>query len=191
MSKGGGGGAGGGTQEVVQTTSNLPEYARPYFEEMLGRTMYETTRPYEAYPGQRLADFTQFERQAMQGLGTMQQPGQIGTATDIATRVGMGGGPTGFDVARGFAPLPVTTGYRAGDFDPGYQAGGYGSGYRASGIRSNLPGFVNFESGYTAAPTQRVDSLGRDMAEQYRVQMAQPGYQAGFLGQSYRPGKPA
>ena len=46
MSKGSGGG-GGGTQEVVQTTTNLLEYARPYFEEMLGRTMYETTRPYE------------------------------------------------------------------------------------------------------------------------------------------------
>ena len=56
MSKGSGGGGGTGTQEVIQTTSNLPEYARPYFEEMLGRTMYETTRPYEAFPGQRLAD---------------------------------------------------------------------------------------------------------------------------------------
>jgi hypothetical protein len=27
---------GGGTQQVEQTTSNLPEYARPYFEELLG-----------------------------------------------------------------------------------------------------------------------------------------------------------
>jgi len=34
MSKGGG--SGGGTQQVEQTTSNLPEYARPYFEELLG-----------------------------------------------------------------------------------------------------------------------------------------------------------
>ena len=42
MSKGGGGSS--GTQQVEQTTTNLPEYARPYFEELLGRTVYESTR---------------------------------------------------------------------------------------------------------------------------------------------------
>ena len=118
MSKGGGGGP-SGPQEVVQTTSNLPEYARPYFEEMLGRTMYETTRPYEAYPGQRLADFTQFEREAMQGLGTMQQPGQIGAATQIAERIGMGPTTAGIDFAKGFDPVTATSYYSASDFDPG------------------------------------------------------------------------
>ena len=35
--------------EVVQ--SNLPEYARPYYEDLLGRTTYESTRPYTPYPG--------------------------------------------------------------------------------------------------------------------------------------------
>ena len=52
MSKGGGSSA--PTQSTV-TQQSLPEYARPYFEELLGRTVYETTRPYEAYPGQRMA----------------------------------------------------------------------------------------------------------------------------------------
>ena len=55
MSKGGGG---GGPSEVTQVSTNLPEYARPYFEELLGRTAYETMRPYAAFPGQRIADFT-------------------------------------------------------------------------------------------------------------------------------------
>ena len=58
MSKGGGG---GGVQESKVTQTNLPEYARPYFEELLGRTVFETTRPYEAYPGQRIAEFTDRE----------------------------------------------------------------------------------------------------------------------------------
>ena len=46
MSKGGGG---GGVQqsESVVTQTNLPEYAKPFYEEMLGRTVYESTRPYE------------------------------------------------------------------------------------------------------------------------------------------------
>ena len=43
MSKGGGGG--GGVQESTVTQTNLPEYARPYFEDMLKRSVYESTRP--------------------------------------------------------------------------------------------------------------------------------------------------
>ena len=35
---------GGGPQEVTQTTTNLPEYARPYVEEVLGRGVYESGR---------------------------------------------------------------------------------------------------------------------------------------------------
>ena len=58
-----------GPQEVVQTTSNLPEYAKPYFTEMLGRTMYETTRPYETFPGQRLQDFSDFEKLLEDSIG--------------------------------------------------------------------------------------------------------------------------
>ena len=85
MSKGGGGG--GGPQEVTQVSTNLPEYARPYFEELLGRTAYETTRPYEAFPGQRIADFTPYEQMGMQGMYDMAAagaPAQMGMASDIA-----------------------------------------------------------------------------------------------------------
>jgi hypothetical protein len=62
-------------KQVEQTTSNLPEYARPYFEELLGRTAYESTRPYEAYPGQRIADFTPYEQMGMQGMYNMAAQG--------------------------------------------------------------------------------------------------------------------
>ena len=74
MSKGGGG---GGVQqsESVVTQTNLPEYAKPFYEEMLGRTVYESTRPYETYQGARIADFNPFETTAMTGMAEMAAAG--------------------------------------------------------------------------------------------------------------------
>ena len=74
MSKGGSS-APSGPQEVIQTSSNLPEYAKPYFTKALERSLYESTRPYEAFPGQRIADFTPQERSAMQGMEGMASAG--------------------------------------------------------------------------------------------------------------------
>lgn len=53
-------GGGGGQQPTQSTTytSNLPEYARPYFERMMGRAEAESNQPYVAYGGDRLAGFT-------------------------------------------------------------------------------------------------------------------------------------
>jgi len=62
-----------GVQESKVTQTNIPEYARPYFEELMGRTVFESTRPYEAYPGQRLAEFTNREIAGMQGFEDMAQ----------------------------------------------------------------------------------------------------------------------
>jgi len=54
-----GGGSGGGAPTQSTTyTSNLPEYARPYFERMMGRSEAESNQPYVGYQGQRLAGFT-------------------------------------------------------------------------------------------------------------------------------------
>lgn len=44
-----------GPQESTVTQTNLPEYARPFYEEMLGRTVYESTRPYEAFPRTKIS----------------------------------------------------------------------------------------------------------------------------------------
>ena len=52
---------GGGTTETKSTVTqtNLPEYVRPYFERLLGRTEAESKREYEPYGGQRIADTSQ------------------------------------------------------------------------------------------------------------------------------------
>jgi hypothetical protein len=53
-----GGSSGGGSAPTTTTTntSNLPEYARPYFERMMGRAEEESNKQYTPYGGQRLAD---------------------------------------------------------------------------------------------------------------------------------------
>jgi hypothetical protein len=47
--------AGGGSQNSTVTQSNLPEYAEPYYTELMDRAMRESTRPYQPYQGQRLS----------------------------------------------------------------------------------------------------------------------------------------
>jgi hypothetical protein len=148
MSKGGGS-SGVQQSEVTQTTSNLPEYAKPYYTQLLERGMYESTRPYEAYPGQRLAQFSPLQGQAMQGIGGLQQPGQSALATELATTVGLQPTNRGSQVAAGFNPTPVQTNYQAGQFTPGYTPGQFNAGYTAGAVS---PGYTagSFDPGYVA-----------------------------------------
>lgn len=46
---------GGGSTTSTVTQSNLPAYARPYYEALMDRGLTESERPYEAYKGDRLA----------------------------------------------------------------------------------------------------------------------------------------
>jgi hypothetical protein len=96
MGKGGGGGP---SQQTV-TQTNLPEYARPYFENLLQRGQAESYREYTPYEGQRLAGFTPEQTGIQQEVLGMQTPGQFG-------------GATGFTAAAGLGSLA------AGQYDPG------------------------------------------------------------------------
>ena len=96
---------GGGAQESTVVQTNLPEYAEPFYEELLGRTVYESTRPYEAFPGQRMAEFTDFENQGMQGMADMAYAGspyQSNMAANIAGSVGGQDVGAGANIAAGF-----------------------------------------------------------------------------------------
>ena len=46
------------TSRVTQTSSNLPEYAEPYFTRLLDRTEVQTQLPYEAFGEERIAQPT-------------------------------------------------------------------------------------------------------------------------------------
>lgn len=66
----GSGKGGGGAQAPTQTTStvnqsNLPEYARPYYESLMQRAQAVSNDPYQAYTGPRIADLTQDQNTAI------------------------------------------------------------------------------------------------------------------------------
>jgi len=90
MSKGGG--SSGPTESTV-TQSNLPEYAEPYYREMLSRVGYETTTPYTPYPVDRIAEFAPGERAALGRFGEMGLAGtapELDVAGNVAATVSMG-----------------------------------------------------------------------------------------------------
>jgi hypothetical protein len=98
------GGGGGGSPAPTQTTSystNVPEYARPYVENMLESTQkqiytddmagFRPYRPYSTDVNQYFAGFSPMQQQAQQATANLQTPGQYGTATGLAGMSGMGG----------------------------------------------------------------------------------------------------
>lgn len=129
------GGGGGPTTSYTQT-SNIPEYAQPYVERMMGATEKQVFtyddkgenitgfKPYQSFSQaqekkggaaagfspETVAGFTPMQAQAMQGLQNYQLPGQTGAASGMAA-----------DLA-GRA-------LQAGQYTPGYSAQGFGNQY--------------------------------------------------------------
>lgn len=78
-------------QQTVTQTS-IPEYARPYVENLMGRAQAATTGDvYQQYPGERIAGFSPLQQQAFQGIASMAPAAQIGQASGIAGLAGLGG----------------------------------------------------------------------------------------------------
>ena len=107
-----GGGKGGGKSSPQQSTSystNVPEYAKPFYEELLkqsGKQIYQTdssgavtgVKDYVPYTGSRLADFTPEQQQVQQEALGMTTPGGFQTA---AGTLGTVGGQSGMASAAG------------------------------------------------------------------------------------------
>jgi hypothetical protein len=100
-----GGGGGGGQPAPTQSTSystNLPEYAKPYVETMLGATQkqlfdmddtgitgFKPYAPYSTDVNQYFAGFSPMQQQAQQSTAGLQTPGQYGVASNLAGTAGM------------------------------------------------------------------------------------------------------
>lgn len=82
----------GGSKNQVQksevTQSNIPEYARPYFEGMMQRANTALTTPYQTYGQERIAGFTPQQLQLQQNIMGMQTPGEFGQAAGLAGLAG-------------------------------------------------------------------------------------------------------
>lgn len=101
--------SGGKSAPSSQTVnqSNLPEYARPYFENLLRRTEAESNQDYTSYQGPRVAGFTGDQR-----------------ASFDATRAAATGGAPDIDTARDVAGASTaaalgTTGFQSRDINVG------------------------------------------------------------------------
>lgn len=100
-----GGGGGGGTTTSTGTTyqTNIPEYAQPYVETMLGATQkqlfdmegneitgFKPYKPYSTNVEDYVAGFSPLQQQAMQATGQLGVPSQYGQATQMTGMAGLG-----------------------------------------------------------------------------------------------------
>lgn len=84
-------GSGAPTQQnVTSTTSNLPEYARPYFEQMMQRAQGELGRQYVPYEAPRIAGYTPAQQQVQQNILGMTAPNQFATGSALTYQAGLG-----------------------------------------------------------------------------------------------------
>lgn len=100
-----GSGGSSGTQTVTQT--NLPEYARPYYEGLMDSSLLESARPYVQYEGPRIAGFNDFQQNAFNQTANMTSP----YGMDLANMYG------GNAAAAGMDQLNRTGNWQTGQFD--------------------------------------------------------------------------
>ena len=123
-----GGGKGGGKSSAPQTqtsySTNLPEYAKPFYEELLkqtGKQVYTTdsggnvtgVKDMPIYTGERIAGFTPGQEAVQAQTAALTQPGQFGAATTglgAGTTMGLGAGMAGLGQAFGYNPMAISGG---------------------------------------------------------------------------------
>lgn len=96
-----GGGGGGPSAPASQTQiADLPEWAKPYAKETLGKASALTDinqNPYQTYGGERIAGFTPMQQQAQEAAAKM-QPSQLGAqAGQMAGAATLGALGTSYD----------------------------------------------------------------------------------------------
>ena len=87
------GGGGGGGQQTQTQIVDLPEWAKPYAKESLGKASAITDidkNPYQTYAGSRQAGFDPLQTQAFQQAETMAPSSAMGTSAQLAGTAGLG-----------------------------------------------------------------------------------------------------
>lgn len=107
----------GGSSAPASSTqvSDLPDWAKPYAKETLGQASALTDinqNPYQTYGGQRIADFSDLQKQAQTAAGNLAPSQQTGMAGQLAGAATMG--------ALGTQYNPYQTGQFGGQTAAGY-----------------------------------------------------------------------
>jgi hypothetical protein len=119
-----GGGGGGQTSTGTTYTSNLPEYAKPFFEQALvsaGKNVFTTdptgavtgVQAMPAYTGERVAGFTPGQETIQKNIAGLTTPGGFADATrglGMGSGLGYGTAGAGLTKALGYTPRTVSTG---------------------------------------------------------------------------------
>jgi len=93
------GGGGGGNTTSTSYQTNLPEYAQPFYEEMMTRAQKESIQPYTPFTGDRTADPSQMQTDVRTEAAGMTSPTGLTTAGNILAGPGAGYTAGAFDTA--------------------------------------------------------------------------------------------
>lgn len=94
----------GGPQKTTVTQTSIPEYAQPYFENLLKDTAFESQRAYEPYQGQRLANINPAVTSAQSFVGGLGFNPAYDNAMSLASGAAAGLGSSPYS-GYGFGPL--------------------------------------------------------------------------------------
>ena len=170
-------GGGGGTTK--STTTNLPEYAQPFYEELMKQTAQQTyttdaagnvtgVQEYTPYTGDRLVGFNPQQQAVQQGISGLQTPGQFGAAgTTLGDVRDMG-------TAASFQGLTGALGYTPGTTES-----------LAMTTPTNVPSFQyagNAANPYTSAVTDEAIAEARRQGDMDRSRMAMGSIGKGTFG---------
>ena len=191
---GSGGGSSGGSPAPTQTSvtnTNIPEYAQPYVETMLGTAQQQifnyddsgnvvSMKPYTPYSSTAtdyIAGFSPLQQQAQSNIANMQTPGSYATGQDFATTAGMGALSTANTAAQ-YGGLGANYGGASASMAP--QAQQYGQTASDIGMVGGLGyGAQGSQAGQTAA---NIGTLG---GMQYGTQGSQAAEQNARLSNLY------
>lgn len=140
----GGGGSGGGPNTTYSQTSNIPEYAQPYVEQMLGagqKEIFDTDaegnptniKPYKPFsndPSKYFAGPSNLQTDARTAAGNMGVASETGQAADMARSAGMAG---------------LGTNYQAGQFGNQFQGPGQYQPGQFSMSQTQAPSLQNYQ----------------------------------------------
>ena len=118
----GGGSGGGGTTTSTSYSTNLPEYAQPFYEELLkqaGKQSFTTDssgnvtgiKPFVPYTGERVAGFTPEQLAIQQQVAELQSPtefNQAGAGLSSLQSLGLYNAQTGLNRALNYAPGAIS-----------------------------------------------------------------------------------
>lgn len=133
----GDGGGGGGSQTSTSYSTNLPEYAQPYYQELLkqtGKEVFTTDakgavtgmKPGTNLPQQQVAGFTPLQQQTQAQVAGLTRPGQFGQSTaglGMGQQLGYGTAMAGLGQAFSYNPYSAQTfgGQQANQYMSPYQ----------------------------------------------------------------------